>query len=507
MTPRRATLEPFSLRWIARLCRLGNVRTALAGLVLALTALGPVQVRAAGDPVEAATARKLAAIRNQPLALEAFLRQMPKGGDLHNHLTGSIYAESYMRWAAQDQFCVVIATFTLAPGPCDEAAGKPAATTVMQNSVLYNQAIDAWSMRTWPSGTNGHHHFFQAFAKFGAIPRSRDGDMLAEITSHAAAEHVSYLELMLTPDGGTAARLGREAGWPGGTPGPGEFGQLRQKLLASGWSEVLERARQRLDAAEARRREVLRCGSIDADAGCLVTVRYIAQVLRAGPPEEVFAQILAGFELSTNEPRIVGLNLVQPEDDPVAVRDFSLHMSILDFLRPLYPKAQITLHAGEISDALVPPDVLRFHIRDSIRRGHAQRIGHGVDVMQEDDPYGLLREMAARKVLVEIALTSNDLILGVSGARHPLRTYLQYGVPVALATDDYGVSRSSHTLEWVKAVQEHALDYFTIKRMVRNSLEYAFVDPPTKARLKQALENAFHQFEQQETAPPPRPRR
>jgi adenosine deaminase len=151
--------------------------------------------------------------------------------------------------------------------------------------------------------------------------------------------------------------------------------------------------------------------------------------------------------------------------------------------------------------------VLRFHIRDSIRRGHAQRIGHGVDVMQEDDPYGLLREMAARRVLVEIALTSNDLILGVSGARHPLRTYLQYGVPVALATDDYGVSRSSHTLEWVKAVQEHALDYFTIKRMVRNSLDYAFVDPPTKARLKQALENAFHQFEQQETAPAPRPRR
>ncbi len=91
------------------------------------------------------------------------------------------------------------------------------------------------------------------------------------------------------------------------------------------------------------------------------------------------------------------MNLVQPEDDPVAVRDFSLHMSIIDFLRPLYPKAQITLHAGELSNGLVPPEALRFHIRESIRRGHAQRIGHGVDVMQEDDPYGLLREMAARK--------------------------------------------------------------------------------------------------------------
>lgn len=482
-------------------------RAFWAGLVLTLAALTPIQARAAGDAAEAATARKLAAIRNQPLALQAFLREMPKGGDLHNHFTGSIYAESYLRWAAEDQMCVIVASYTLASGPCDAAAGKPPAGAVMQNSTLYNEAIDALSMRTWPPHINGHLHFFQAFGRFGAIPRSRDGDMLAEITSRAAAEHVSYLELMMTPDGGVAARLGRDAGWPGGTPGPAEFAQLRQKLLASGWGEVLERAKQRLDAAEARRRDVLKCGSSGADAGCLVTVRYISQVLRAGPPEEVFAQILAGFELSSTEPRIVGFNLVQPEDDPVAVRDFSLHMAMIDFLRPLYPNAQITLHAGEITDGLVPPEVLRFHIRESIRRGHASRIGHGVDVMQEDDPYGLLREMATRKVLVEIALSSNELILGVSGPRHPLRTYLQYGVPVAIATDDYGVSRSSHTLEWVKAVQDHALDYLTIKRMVRNSIEYSFVDAPTKARLKQALENAFHQFEQQEAAPTSRVRR
>jgi len=483
--------------------RPGEARRAainFTGLVLALAILSPSPARAAGDPAEAATARKLAAIRNQPLALEAFLREMPKGGDLHNHFSGSIYAESYLRWATEDQMCVVVATLTVTAGPCDAAAGRPPASAVMQNSTLYNDTVDALSMRNWPPHINGHHHFFQAFAKFGAVPRSRDGDMLAEITSRAAAEHVSYLELMMTPDGGVASRLGHDAGWPGGTPGPAAFEQLRQKLLGSGWGEVLERAKQRLDAAEARRREVLKCGSSAADAGCLVTVRYISQVARAAAPEEVFAQILAGFELSSNEPRIVSLNLVQPEDDPVAVRDFLLHMSMIDFLRPLYPKAQITLHAGEITDGLVPPEVLRFHIRESIRRGHASRIGHGVDVMQEDDPYGLLREMAARKVLVEIALSSNDLILGVSGARHPLRTYLQYGVPVALVTDDYGVSRSSDTLEWVKAVQEHALDYLTIKRMVRNSIEYSFADPATKARLKQALENAFHQFEQQEAA-------
>ena len=112
---------------------------------------------------------------------------------------------------------------------------------------------------------------------------------------------------------------------------------------------------------------------------------------------------------------------------------------MLDFLHAQYPAVQITLHAGELTEGLVPPEALRFHIRESVRTGHASRIGHGAGVMYQDDPLALLREMASKRVLVEIALSSNDLILGVKGSRHPLRTYLKYGVPVALVTDDAGV--------------------------------------------------------------------
>jgi adenosine deaminase len=468
-------------------------RKQIAALILALVA---APAFGAGDANEAATAAKLAAIRNQPVALEAFLREMPKGGDLHNHLSGAIYAERYLRWAADDKFCLVVATQTLTQPqpPCDAASGRPPAGVVFQNATLYNQAIDAMSMRNWPPGINGHEHFFQAFARFGAVSAVHVGDMLAEVSSQAAAEHVSYLELMITPDGGVATRLGQRAGW---NP---DFTQMRAALLSSGWGDVLAQTKQRLDGFEARRRDLLKCGTSAADAGCLVTVRYISQVTRASAPEEVFAQIMAGLDLATNEPRVVGLNLVQPEDDPAAVRDFMLHMNIIDFLRPLYPKAHISLHAGELSDGLVPPDVLRFHVRESVRKGHAERIGHGAAAMLEDNPYDLMRELAAKRVLVEIALTSNDMILGVKGARHPLRTYLQYGVPVAIATDDYGVARSSHTLEFLKAVQEHGLEYVTLKRMARNSIAYAFVDAQTKARLTQSLDEAFHQFEQQQTA-------
>jgi adenosine deaminase len=449
---------------------------------------------AAAGPAEVATARRLTAIRNQPLLLEAFLREMPKGGDLHNHLGGAIYAESYFRWAVDDKLCLVTATFTLVAGVCDAGAGRPAASAALQDPSLYNATIDAWSMRNWEPGRNGHDHFFASFAKFGAAS-NHVGDMLAEVTARAAAERVSYLELMLTLDGGVANRLGRQVGW---IP---DLAQMRTRLLTAGFGEVMASAKQRLDAAEARQHELLKCGTSAADAGCGVTVRYISLVARANPPELVFAQMLAGFELATAEPRVGGVNLAQPEDDPVAVREFSRQLEMLDFLHGLYPAVRVSLHAGEIVAGLVPPEVLRFHIRDSVRKGHALRIGHGVDVMQEDDPIALLRELAAKKVLVEIALSSNDQILGVKGKQHPLGMYLQYGVPVALSTDDLGVARSSHTHEWVKAVQEHGLEYPTIKRMVRDSLEYAFLDPPTRARLKQGLARAFSQFEQrQETA-------
>ena len=98
--------------------------------------------------------------------------------------------------------------------------------------------------------------------------------------------------------------------------------------------------------------------------------------------------------------------------------------------------------------------------------------------MHEDDAQGLLRMMAEREILVEVPLSSNDALLGVSGRRHPLRAYLEAGVPVALVTDDEGVTRTTLTREFQRAVEEHDLDYWAVRRMARNSLEHAFVGHP-----------------------------
>ena len=95
--------------------------------------------------------------------------------------------------------------------------------------------------------------------------------------------------------------------------------------------------------------------------------------------------------------------------------------------------------------------------------------------MYEDRPYELMKDMAAKRVMVEINLTSNDVILGIKGKHHPFSLYRRFGVPVALSTDDEGISRIDLTHEYVRAVETYGLSYADLKHLVRNSLEYSFL--------------------------------
>ncbi len=443
-----------------------------AGIALLAILISPAHSAAlTGNQAETRAARYFQSVQSQPPLLWAFLKEMPKGGDLHSHLSGAIYAESMIRWAAEDGLCVDKKTLVLISPPCDEARGLAVMETAQRDPLLYRQMIDAWSMRnTATSGQSGHDHFFDSFGKFGMANRNHEGDMLAEVASRAAAGRVNYLELMLTPASSEIAKVTAAVGWND------DFAKMRAAMIEHGLAEAVNASSRYLTDGEKKRREILRCDTAQPDPGCTVTVRYLYQVLRGLPREIVFAQMLIGFELASADPRAVGLNLVMPEDAFVPMRDFSLHMRMLDYLHQIYPRVHITLHAGELTPGLVPPQGLRSHIRDSIAIGRAERIGHGVAVMQEDDAPALLRRMARDKILVEICLTSNDGILGVRGRLHPLSVYLKYGVPVALATDDEGVSRSEMTHEYFKAAQEQHLDYRQLKAMARSSLQYSFVE-------------------------------
>jgi adenosine deaminase len=150
-------------------------------------------------------------------------------------------------------------------------------------------------------------------------------------------------------------------------------------------------------------------------------------------------------------------------------------MQMLDYLHWVYPEVHISLHAGELAPGMVPPEGLRFHIRQAVELGHAERIGHGVDVMYEDNAPGLLKELAQNHIMVEINLSSNEGILGIEGDEHPLPSYRLAHVPVALSTDDEGVSRIDITHEYERAAMDYHLTYQDLKQMARTGMEHNFL--------------------------------
>ena len=468
------------------------LRAPLLGLAFSLTTacaavVSPTAPAAApvaptcGSPAacEQRASARLDAARGTPAALTELLGRFPKGGDLHNHVAGAVYAESYLAWAREDGLRVdgglsLVDPSKCAPGACAELPASPA-------DARFETLVRAWSMKDFqPGAESGHDHFFAAFNRFALVSHEakHEGPMLAEAMRRAAADGAIYQEVLVTVVRPLAADIVKAAGPldPRNLPG------YEQKLRADPrWGELLASSRRAIVETEDKARELLGCGTPRATPACGLTVRYLAQVNRTAPAATIFADMLASFEVSAADARVAGVNLVSPEDNATALEDYDLQMAILGFLGAEFrgkSPLRITLHAGELTPAFVPPahpEWLLTHIRNAVEIAHAERIGHGVDVLGERDAPALLAEMRDRGVTVEICLSSNATILGIEGAAHPLAAYLAAGVPVTLATDDAGVSRTSLTGEYARAVTAQGVTYPQLKAMARRSLTAAFL--------------------------------
>ncbi len=323
--------------------------------VAVLLAVLSVSVLAGADEQpkdsELRAARALETIRGDPLALYAFLKRMPKGADLHNHLDGAVYAETFIRAGGEDGLCVdpVAKSFTKSqpiksgaePEPVCEA-GDVKAADVVKDQKLYGELVDSFSTRGFvPSkGETGHDRFFGTFAKFGGTDPRHTGEFLDEVSARAAAQNEQYLELMETPTWNRLNTITKDVAWREDLTG------LRVELLAKGLTDDIPAARTFWDQAEATRNQRQRCGATDAAPGCTVKTRYIYQVFRNTPKELVFAQILFGLELASADPRIVAINFVGAEDDAISMADYAEHMRMVGFLRALYPTSMSACTRG-----------------------------------------------------------------------------------------------------------------------------------------------------------------
>jgi adenosine deaminase len=418
------------------------------------------------------------AVVTNPTALSAFLTAMPKGGDLHQHLNGAVYAEKVLDWARTDGNCINSTTYsTVASNQCS-AATMPTPTM----GAFYDAIVRAWSMKDFvatPTNT-GHDHFFSTFGKYGLVAGLHRDEAIADVLERAADENQLYIETMFN--------LGRNVG----------------SLAASTWSQpvtaaMLETFYTQLKAspqfaaqvnadvavvadAAASYRAILGCEDLQAPAACDVKVRFIAQISRTGALDTVFGQLVGAFEMAAKNGNIVGANLSSPEDDSTSLNNYDLHMQMIAFLRTKYTATgtsplHITLHAGEVTPEYLPTGSNHntFHVKSAVEIAKTERVGHGVDIATETGSAALMAKMAADGVAVEICLSSNDQILEVKGAAHPLAMYLAAGVPVVLATDDQGVSRSSLANEYVIAALDQHLTYRQLKTITRDSLEHSFL--------------------------------
>jgi adenosine deaminase len=123
----------------------------------------------------------------------------------------------------------------------------------------------------------------------------------------------------------------------------------------------------------------------------------------------------------------------------------------------------LTAHAGE--------DEGPAYIWQAIDELGCTRIGHGCSAIHDK---ALLKRMAKDKILVECAPSSNYQTGAVKrGERHPLFTFLEHGIPVALCTDNTTVSNTNQNKESALFLKE--LGIKEIRRIHRDAREYSFI--------------------------------
>lgn len=448
----------------------------------------------------AAVAQYFERAKQNEAALIAFLHKMPKGADLHNHPSGTVYTESLLDNAIRNNlvFDRVEQTFV-------RATSNPSYTATELKYEFWKTAevLDALSMRNNDKDSeSGHTRFFRSFERFDSVMPDNEG-MLSEIIARAAAQNISYLELM-TP---SAAY---------------DLGKMEEKIKS------LEHAKQKILAEYAKKGT-----PVDVEVAYVVALNrgFVPQEMQEPFDERTYADYFRRLTsnamqlvASMQDSQVRGITILSPEDAWFSRNYFELQMKIIDEewrkLSPAQRKVvRLNLHAGELTLEYSPYEIMRNRISETIRLGHATRIGHGVSVMWEDNVYELLKKMRDEKIAVEICLTSHEGILKVAGAdTHPFRLYWDAGVPVTLCTDDEGISRSNLTAEFAKAAQWFDLSYGELKWIAFNNLEYSFIPGESmfkegdynrpkrggefpahsqKAVMQQKLWKAFFDFERQ----------
>ncbi|WP_205195173.1 hypothetical protein [Chitinophaga sp. Cy-1792] len=442
-------------------------------------------------------------VRNNNVLLTAFINGMPKGGDLHHHYSGAVYAETYINYVIDKDYYINIKTLDVAENKAntDDWYQFSALKSKGQLEDYKEKLFQKWSAKDYDNSTASDKLFFDSFAAFGIAVTPTYEEGMKEMKFRAIRENVSYIECMF-----------------GSIPCPvviPEANDLNKRFISLQQQKDDSSSWHLIDSLfpVLMSKDITACGKKFYDEILLAnhqkwnidddqfTMRYQTAANRNQQPVEFFKNLIVAFATAADpECKLVtGVNILSPENGEVSMRDYHLQMLMFKYCHNRFPAVKYAMHAGELTIGLVRPEDLTWHINEAVFTAGAKRIGHGVDIAYENKPYELLHYMSIHKIPVEINLTSNEFILHVKDDRHPITLYLNHQVPVVISSDDPGILRTSLTEQYVLLASRYkSISYKDIKTMVYNSINYSFIkDQSTKDKLKAALDNRFQVFESQ----------
>lgn len=457
------------------------------------TAYGSLQAQ------ERRIARQLDNIRDYPAALTAFFQDMPKGGDLHHHFSGSVYPETFFRAALRHNAYIRPSSLQLQLHAPTDTVGWTRLQSWIEDIGYYEaerRLLRHWSAMDFsPGQTASYDDFFNSFPRFNFIVDSILAEGLLELKQRAIDDNVLYIETMLE-----RAQLPLIADsishWERSLRAiqAAKDTAALYAFLKDQYTRLQPTARELSDQQARKLRQLHEELAIDED-GFVMRYQYFA--LRVLPAPQVFADLLLACNLAATDALIVGVNIVAPEHNPIALADYWLHMHFFRFLRHYFPDVPFAMHAGELSLGVTQPEHLRWHVAAAVDIAGARRIGHGVDLPHERNVLSLLDTLRTRSVAVEINLSSNEFILGIAGNHHPVEWLWKSGVPLVISTDDEGVLRTNLCEQYVLLAHRYpAFSYQDIKKLVYNSITYSFIEESSiKETLIQELNRRFAAFE------------
>jgi len=140
----------------------------------------------------------------------------------------------------------------------------------------------------------------------------------------------------------------------------------------------------------------------------------------------------------------------------------------------------VTVHAGEWSGS--------DSVRQSVDSIGADRIGHGIRVIEDD---ALVEHLAARGTVFEVCPTSNvDSGVVARLADHPFKRMLESGLQVTLNTDDPLISNITLSDQLSQIMQHQGVTLETIRQLQMRAAHAAFLTDAERAHLLAKLETA-----------------